>query len=138
VEVTGGNDVELCLQSTHGMKHILIVDDDDLIRTALAEALTLAGYKVTMAGEREEAEALLATQQYDLVITDLLLGDLSGFSGLQVLSDAAHRIGAKRVLAMTGQNNHLVESAVREVGSELLKKPFRMSSCISICDAKVR
>ena len=120
------------------MKHILVVDDDDLIRTALTEALTAAGYQVTAAAEREEAEALLATQQYDLVVTDLLLGDLSGFSGLQVLSEAAHRIGAKRVLAMTGHSNHLVESAVREVGSELLKKPFRLSSCISICDAKVQ
>jgi DNA-binding response OmpR family regulator len=120
------------------MKHILLVDDDDMIRTALTEALTSAGYRVTGAVEREEAEALLATQQYDIVITDLLLGDLSGFSGLQVLSEAAHRIGAARVLAMTGHSNHLVESAVREVGSELIKKPFTLSSCVSICDAKVQ
>jgi DNA-binding response OmpR family regulator len=120
------------------MKQILIVDDDHLIRTALAEGLTSAGYQVTAAEEREEAEALLATQQYDLVITDLLLGDLSGFSGLQILSEAVHRIGPKRVLAMTGHANGLVESAVRELGSELLQKPFRISNCISICNAKVQ
>src|ERR1051326_7914150 len=105
------------------MKHILLVDDDDMIRTALTEALTSAGYRVTGAVEREEAEALLATQQYDIVITDLLLGDLSRFSRLQMLFEGAHPSGAASVTATAGHSNPLVESAVREVGSELIKKP---------------
>lgn len=63
------------------------------IRSALTQALISAGFDVTAAEEREEAEALLATESYDLVLTDLRLGDLSGFSGLQVLSDAAYRNG---------------------------------------------
>ena len=120
------------------MKRILIVDDDDLIRHVLAEALILAGFEVTTAEERQEAEALLATQSYDLVLTDLLLGDLSGYSGLEVLSEAAYRMGPKRVLAMTGHANASVESAVKEVGSELLKKPFALHQCVALCNEKLQ
>src|SRR5246127_768996 len=116
------------------MKRILVVDDDALIRHALADALILAGFEVTTAEERQEAEALLATRSYDLVLTDLLLGDLSGYSGLEVLSEAAYRMGSKRVLAMTGYANASVESAVREVGSELLKKPFALNRCVALCN----
>jgi DNA-binding NtrC family response regulator len=119
------------------MKRILIVDDDDAVRKALTQVLILSGFEVSAAEEREEAEALLVTQSYDLVITDLRLGDLSGYSGLQVLSEAAHRMGPRRVLAMTGHANPLVESAVKEVGSELLKKPFALSRCVAICNEKI-
>ncbi|HKV92628.1 MAG TPA: response regulator [Candidatus Angelobacter sp.] len=120
------------------MKRILVVDDDNTVRSALGDVLLLAGFEVTTAEEREEAEALLATQPYDLVITDLRLGDLSGYSGLQILSEAAHRMGANRVMAMTGYANPLVESAVRDVGSELLKKPFPLSRCVAMCNEKAQ
>lgn len=120
------------------MKKILIVDDDATIRLALSEALLAAGYHVTTAEEREEAEALLATCRYDLVITDLRLCDLNGFSGLQVLSEAIHRLGPSRVLAMTGRANPSVESAVREAGADLIRKPFTLSQCVSICAGKVQ
>jgi DNA-binding response OmpR family regulator len=43
------------------MKRILIVDDELSIRSALTQALISAGFDVTAAEEREEAEALLAT-----------------------------------------------------------------------------
>lgn len=120
------------------MKRILIVDDDGLIRHALAEALIRAGFDVTTAEERQEAEALLATQSYDLVLTDLRLDDLSGYSGLEVLSEAAYRMGAKRVLAMTGYANASVESAVKEVGGELLKKPFALNQFVALCNEKLQ
>jgi DNA-binding response OmpR family regulator len=120
------------------MKRILIVDDDAMVRRALAQALTAAGFDAATAEEREEAEALLATQSYDLVITDLRLGDLTGFSGLLVLSEAAHRMGASRVLAMTGHANPLVESAVQELGADLLKKPFSLSTCVSLCHERIQ
>lgn len=121
-----------------GMKRILIVDDDGLIRHALSEALIRAGFDVTTAEERQEAEALLATQSYDLVLTDLRLDDLSGYSGLEVLSEAAYRMGAKRVLAMTGYANASVESAVKEVGGELLKKPFALNQFVALCNEKLQ
>jgi DNA-binding NtrC family response regulator len=120
------------------MKRILIVDDELSIRSALTQALISAGFDVTAAEEREEAEALLATESYDLVLTDLRLGDLSGFSGLQVLSDAAYRMGAKRVLAMTGYATPSVESAVKEMGSDLLKKPFALNRCVALCTEKLQ
>lgn len=120
------------------MKRILLVDDDVAIRCALADALRAAGYDVTAAEEREEAEALLTVERFDLVITDLRLCDLNGFSGLQVLSEAVHRLGPARVLAMTGHANPLVESAVRDAGAELIRKPFTLSRCLSICEGKVQ
>ena len=117
------------------MKRILIVDDEPTIREPLREAFEGAGFSVTCAQEKEEAEALLATRRFDFVISDLRLGDLFGFSGLNVISEAVKRVGSNNVLAIAGQASREVESAVHLEGVSLLRKPFPLNQCVALCSA---
>jgi two-component system response regulator AtoC len=53
------------------MARILVIDDEEGIRSFVAETLSLAGHDVTSAEDGHEAVALLDRQGFDLVITDL-------------------------------------------------------------------
>jgi DNA-binding NtrC family response regulator len=62
--------------------HILIVDDELLIRDTLAEYLTQEGFLVTTCASGEEALALAAEQPFDVVLCDV---QLPGIDGIEVL-----------------------------------------------------
>ena len=64
-------------------RHILIVDDDVSMRTALAAALGSCGYRVSLAGDGDEAVAMLSGTNgnaVDLIIIDIELPRMSGMS----------------------------------------------------------
>ncbi|MFQ5655603.1 MAG: response regulator, partial [Planctomycetota bacterium] len=64
---------------------VLFIDDEPHHAQALADALRVAGYEVEVAISGAEGIDKLRTQPFDLVITDLVLGDIDG---LQVLREA--------------------------------------------------
>lgn len=77
---------------------ILVVDDDDHVRDALVDELS-GSYLVEAVGSGDEAFDALATQQYDVVISDLKMPD---HDGIEVLEFArTHQRDAVRVL-LTG------------------------------------
>src|ERR671910_1439836 len=61
------------------MYSILFIEDDDHIRLALSMALEDEGYDVTQAANGSSGLALLDDRDFDLVLLDLRLPDLSGF-----------------------------------------------------------
>ena len=64
---------------------ILVVDDDELILTSLSELLKLEGYEVEAAGSFAEASAHLAAAEFDVVISDVAMPDVSGFELLKLV-----------------------------------------------------
>lgn len=60
-------------------KSILLVDDDEAVRVALYRVLTLEGWRVQVADDGEHALDLLQDHEYDLMITDLRMGAVSGW-----------------------------------------------------------
>jgi DNA-binding NtrC family response regulator len=63
--------------------HILIVDDEPLVRRSLSEFLTLEGYAVSNATNGKEALNLLKGYTADIVITDLKMPEMDGFALLK-------------------------------------------------------
>ncbi|MEM1127742.1 MAG: ATP-binding protein [Bacteroidota bacterium] len=58
--------------------HLLVVDDEDKVRSVLTKLLHLKGYDVTPAASGPEAQALAAQQSFDLVITDHAMPEMEG------------------------------------------------------------
>ena len=54
-------------------RHLLVVDDDDRIRSLLKEYLTRNGFRVTPAASAEAAGRMLETLDFDLVILDVMM-----------------------------------------------------------------
>ena len=106
-----------------GAERILVVDDDGLIRTVLAERLGRRGYDVQVAADLKGARALLAAELPDVALLDVKLPDGEGTELLAELVDD-HDVPC---LMMTAHAT--VQSAVEALKSgalDYLEKPFGM------------
>ncbi len=100
--------------------HILLVDDDDLMRRSLAFTLTQADYKTTTAASAEDALLLVKRESPDLVLLDI---GLPGMDGLQALPHfQKHKIP---IIFLTARRRELDEILGLELGAEdYVTKPF--------------
>jgi DNA-binding NtrC family response regulator len=103
---------------------ILIVDDEEPILFAMREYFTTLGYEVSCAREIEEAEALLATIQYQVVMADLRLTRSHGAEGLEIIGYVRERCPWARVILLTAYGTAEVEAEARRRGADaFLYKP---------------
>ncbi len=104
---------------------LLVVDDEPAIRFALSEYFRLNGWAVDAAGEKGEAEALLASTDYAVVIADLRLTGLHGVEGLDVIQRSRRLRPRARVVILTGNGTPELEAeAVRRGADAFLHKPL--------------
>ena len=64
---------------------ILIVDDEDLIRTVIKEYCSNSNYETEEASSGKEALELLKTKDYDLMVLDIMMPEMDGFTMLKEL-----------------------------------------------------
>ena len=62
------------------MYHILVVDDEASIRTFVRKYAEFEGHRVTEAGDGMEAVLLCRNNTYDLIVIDIMMPELDGFS----------------------------------------------------------
>jgi two-component system, NtrC family, response regulator AtoC len=103
--------------------HLLIVEDEEPLRTAVAERLVEQGFQVDQAGSGERALEQLAEFAYDLVITDLRL---PGIDGTQVIEAARQRYPDIIGIVVTGYGTvrDAVE-AIKRGAADFVTKPFQ-------------
>jgi DNA-binding NtrC family response regulator len=103
-------------------KKILVVDDDATIRVALRDALTSAGFDVSLAEGANEALALIAHSQPDVVVSDVRMPDVSGMELLRLLRERAPDIA---IILMTAFDDMpTVVEAMKHGAVEFLVKPL--------------
>jgi two-component system nitrogen regulation response regulator GlnG len=104
---------------------VLIVDDEPLIRWAVARTLTAAGCSVQEAGSAAEAMQCLGRSSPDVVLMDYRLPDTRGFS----LVSAIRTLSPRSVIVMMTAEQSDVTAAAQSYGvSAVMQKPFDMSA----------
>ncbi|MDB5048779.1 MAG: domain S-box protein [Fibrobacteres bacterium] len=112
------------LEATPGGKEsVLLVEDEEPVRTFVKRALELLGYTVHETGDSEKALADLdAGLQVNLLITDMIM---PGMAGTKLAERARARCPGLKVLYISGYADHsLVRQALSEKGAQFLQKPF--------------
>ncbi len=101
---------------------LLVVEDDAGLREALIDTLLLAGYLCVEVDSAEQALIVLNQQKFDLVISDIQMG---GMSGLTLLKNIKRKYPQLPVLLMTAYAtiNDAV-NAMRDGAIDYLSKPF--------------
>lgn len=107
------------------MKKILIIEDEFLIAQSLRKILEKKGHQVIVTESGTEAIRLIAENNYDRIVCDLMLQDISGFD---VLEESRRRYSTddmgKIFIIMTAYNSPQVLEKAREYKCEILNKPF--------------
>ncbi len=116
-------------------KHILLVDDDALLRRSLSFNLEQNGYRVSTAGNAEDALALARRDQPDLILLDI---GLPGMDGLDALRYIQEKIGAP-VIFLTARRRELDEVLGLELGADdYITKPFNLDIVLAHIKAVLR
>src|SRR5947209_18308692 len=102
------------------MSRILIIDDEQSIRTTLAKIFEDEGHRTTLCESGEEGLAQYAREEFDLVLLDLWLPGVEGMAILERLRS----VGSPPVIVISGHGT--VDTAVRATGlgaDDFLDKP---------------
>jgi DNA-binding NtrC family response regulator len=102
---------------------ILIVEDEPSVRDSLARTLEREGHEAALAADLRTGRRLLAEGAFDLLLTDIRLGD---GSGLDLVSAARQASTALRIVAMTAFGSvELAVEAMRRGADDFIEKPFQ-------------
>jgi DNA-binding response OmpR family regulator len=116
-------------------KHILLVDDDALMRRSLAFNLERSGYRLSSAATAEDALDLSQIDPPDLVLLDI---GLPGMDGLEALRYFKDRLGSP-VIFLTSRRRELDEVLGLELGADdYVTKPFDLDVLLARVKAVLR
>ena len=88
-------------------KNILVVDDDELVLLAIQELLTPLGFSVTLATNGADALRKAASQQFDVVILDVIMPEMDGFEVCRKMRqlEAYHETPILMLTAKSGEED---------------------------------
>jgi DNA-binding NtrC family response regulator len=101
---------------------ILVVDDEEALRTVLSSELENEGYAVAAAGDGDEAITTLRDRTFDLVLLDIKMPRVDGFEVLRFIKE---RFPSTKVIMLTGfaDLKNAIES--KKLGAEdFVSKPY--------------
>jgi len=111
------------------MARILVVDDEPALRDSLRRLLVRQGHTVEECADVPTAAARLASSAFDLLITDLRLGEQSG---LELIAQARAKSADLRIVAITAFGSvEVAVQAMRLGADDFIEKPFRMEAILA-------
>jgi PAS domain S-box-containing protein len=117
-----------------GTGRILVVDDEEGVRTVLQRLLRRIGYEVDAVGDAQTALAMLAVTplRFDLVLSDILMPEKTGLELAAEIIDAKVPVA---IVLMTGfADNATVREATETRRLPVLRKPFEVDQLAAIVE----
>lgn len=116
------------------MARILIIDDDDIIRSVMGQILTAKGHEVATAGDGHEGMRSFRQAPADLVITDMVMPNQEGMATIMELRKSHPKLG---IIAMSGgtMNSGIYLTLAGRLGAmRTLAKPFPAETLLKCVD----
>lgn len=107
------------------MKHLLIVEDDDIQRRSIEELIGHDDVVITAVSSGQEALNELHTQRYDCMVLDLMLDDMTGFELLDQIRDD-EELNDLPIIIYTGKDlDSKEETQLRKYAESIIIKDVR-------------
>jgi len=114
------------------MYHILVVDDESRIRSIIRKYAEFDGHKVTEAADGMEAVLLCRKNTYDLIIMDIMMPELDGFSACREI----RKISQTPIIMLSARGEEYDRINGFEVGvDDYVTKPFSPKELMLRVDA---
>ena len=115
---------------------LLIVDDEEIMRTFLNEVLREEGYEIELAASGREAVDILTASPFDIVLTDIVMPELDGLGVVAATKELPYEVD---VIVMTGYAS--METAVESMklgAVDYITKPFNIDQIRIIVANRVK
>jgi PAS domain S-box-containing protein len=110
--------------------HILVIDDEEFVRSVLSRTLTRASHRVTMAEDGEKGIQLFKKGKYDMVLTDLGMPGMSGWEVCRVIKAISPHTPVGMI---TGWGAEISRSKMEEYGLDFyISKPFDLHEVLNV------
>jgi DNA-binding response OmpR family regulator len=111
---------------------VCVIDDDEQVRTTLAEILRRSGYAVLLASDGDMGLDVVERATPQIVVTDIVMPNREG---IETIREIRRRFPEIRVLAISGggsksSSSDFLELAYALGADDVLAKPFRMAELL--------
>ena len=114
-------------------KKILVVDDEPDIHSVIKAVLSKKDYDVQSASDGQEALEKLSAQKYDLIILDVLMPNVNGFTVLQRIREGGQTdLPVIMLTAMSAERD--IWKGYEKGATYYLTKPFENKQLVNIVD----
>lgn len=114
---------------------ILIVEDDETLRSVLEYNLTREGYRVIVASDGQQAIDIASSEKPNLIILDLMLPKMDGLEVCRILRKGM----TVRILMLTAKSEEVDKILGLEIGADdYMTKPFSMRELLARVHALLR
>lgn len=125
--------------SLSAVKRILVVDDEEQIRSMLTQMLEHEGFEVDTAENGEEGMNLITRHAYDLIITDMIMPIKDG---LKLIMELVRDYPDQRILAISGGGAIKAErylTMAGYLGDDIvtLEKPFKRETLLALVNDQI-
>ena len=103
---------------------ILVVDDNNFLRSVVSKMLSLLGYEVSSADSGENGLSLFRKNKFDIVLSDY---EMPGMDGVAFACSVKKSSPRTPVVIMTGAGRESVFSRKSTAVDEVISKPFTLS-----------
>lgn len=118
------------------MSKILIAEDEPAMRTGLTDNLEFEGYEVSSVANGKEALDILENKQFDLIILDVMMPEVSGFDVCQMLRKKGNDVP---VVFLTAKGEEIDRVLGLEFGGDdYISKPFSLRELLARIKAILR
>jgi two-component system response regulator MprA len=109
---------------------VLVVEDDMAIRRLVKMVLAREGYRVELAGDGLEAVLKLGLVEYDVIILDLMMPNLDGFTFMSTIAENdPDRL--RRIIVTSAASPGVIAARMKGKPFDLLPKPFDINELVS-------
>jgi DNA-binding response OmpR family regulator len=120
------------------MLRLLVVDGEESICFSMKEYFTIHGYQVDTAQHLDDAERLVETVAYDVVVQDLRLGPAQNPDGLEMIKFIRSQNTVTRIIVLTAYGSPQMEREAMEYGADaFLRKPKPLSHVAQVIQGLV-
>jgi len=96
-----------------GPKSLLLVDDSAFFRNMLSPVLKAAGYEVTAVAGAEEALAILKSEKFEIIVSDIEMPGMSGYQLAEAVRSDARRAGVTMIALSALASEAMIERGRR-------------------------
>lgn len=116
--------------SSTSLAHVLVAEDNPAVREFIVRSLTSAGHKVSAVGDGQQALDMLAKENFDVLVTDIVMPNVDGIA---LALKAVRLFPDLRIVMISGyaqerMRAHNLDALVHRI----IAKPFSLEE---ICDA---